>query len=68
MFCWQPKWTGEWLAPNIATPPRNWLNDWWGYAFRVEFVELGLGDPPETAEFNGVPNEHGLHGNAILSR
>ncbi|MBT7205226.1 MAG: hypothetical protein HN867_17330 [Deltaproteobacteria bacterium] len=40
----------------------------WGYAFRVEFVELGLGDPPETAEFNGVPNEHGLHGNAILSR
>lgn len=40
----------------------------WGYAFGVEFVELGLGDPLETAEFNGVPNEHGLHGNAILSR
>ena len=40
----------------------------WGYAFGVEFVELGIGDPLETSEFEGVPNESGLHGNAILSR
>ena len=40
----------------------------WGYAFGVEFVELGTGDPLETVEFIGVPNEYGLHGNAILSR
>ena len=39
-----------------------------GYVFGVEFVELGWGDPVETAEFTGVPNDHGLHGNAILSR
>lgn len=39
-----------------------------GYAFGVEFVELGTGDVYETALFAGVPNDHGLHGNAILSR
>ncbi|MEL6572393.1 MAG: ATP-binding cassette domain-containing protein [Pseudomonadota bacterium] len=39
-----------------------------GYAFGVEFVELGTGDPFETKHFADVPNEHGLHGNAILSR
>lgn len=39
-----------------------------GYAFGVEFVELGTGDPYETGLFAGVPNTHGLHGNAILSR
>lgn len=39
-----------------------------GYAFGVEFVELGTGDPYETSLFAEVPNEHGLHGNAILSR
>ena len=40
----------------------------WGYAFGVEFVELGMGDPRETQEFSGVANEQGLHGNALLSR
>ncbi|SMX36841.1 endonuclease/exonuclease/phosphatase family protein [Maliponia aquimaris] len=39
-----------------------------GYAFGTEFVELGTGDPVETALFADVPNDHGLHGNAILSR
>lgn len=39
-----------------------------GYAFGVEFVELGTGDPYETRLFKDVPNNHGLHGNAILSR
>lgn len=39
-----------------------------GYAFGVEFVELGTGDPYETGLFADVPNDHGLHGNAILSR
>lgn len=39
-----------------------------GYAFGVEFVELGTGDPYETGLFADVPNLHGLHGNAILSR
>ncbi len=39
-----------------------------GYVFGVEFVELGTGDPYETGLFADVPNAHGLHGNAILSR
>jgi endonuclease/exonuclease/phosphatase family metal-dependent hydrolase len=39
-----------------------------GYAFGVEFVELGTGDPYETGLFADEPNAHGLHGNAILSR
>ena len=39
-----------------------------GYAFGVEFVELGTGDPYETGLFKGVENMHGLHGNAILSK
>ena len=38
------------------------------YAFGVEFVELGLGDARETESCAGMSNEHGLHGNAILSR
>lgn len=39
-----------------------------GYVLGVEFVELGTGDPYETSLFADVPNDHGLHGNAILSR
>jgi len=39
-----------------------------GYVFGVEFVELGTGDPYETEYFAEVPNDQGLHGNAILSR
>lgn len=39
-----------------------------GFAFGVEFVELGTGDAYETGLFADVPNTHGLHGNAILSR
>ncbi len=39
-----------------------------GYAYGVEFVELGTGDVHETREFAGQENLHGLHGNAILSR
>ena len=38
------------------------------YVFGTEFVELGAGDPYETSRFADVPNAHGLHGNAILSR
>ncbi|MGR3802948.1 endonuclease/exonuclease/phosphatase family protein [Marinibacterium profundimaris] len=39
-----------------------------GFIYGTEFVELGSGDPFETAEFADIPNTHGLHGNAILSR
>lgn len=39
-----------------------------GFVYGVEFVELGTGDPYETGLFGDVPNVHGLHGNAILSR
>ncbi|MAH63246.1 MAG: hypothetical protein CMN54_07360 [SAR324 cluster bacterium] len=23
-FCWQPKWTGQWLCQNNNTSPWNW--------------------------------------------
>ena len=39
-----------------------------GYAFGVEFVELGLGDKNEQNQHVGEENEAGLHGAAILSR
>jgi endonuclease/exonuclease/phosphatase family metal-dependent hydrolase len=39
-----------------------------GYAYGVEFVELGHGDPQETRDCAGQTNDCGLHGNAILSR
>ncbi|MEO1552106.1 MAG: endonuclease/exonuclease/phosphatase family protein [Pseudomonadota bacterium] len=39
-----------------------------GYVYGVEFVELGTGNAFETSCFEGVPNEQGFHGNAILSR
>ena len=39
-----------------------------GYIYGTEFVELGTGDPYETSLYADVPNDHGLHGNAILSR
>ncbi|MBB95858.1 MAG: metal-dependent hydrolase [Rhodobacteraceae bacterium] len=39
-----------------------------GYVYGTEFVELGTGDPFETAAFGDQPNRAGLHGNAILSR
>jgi len=39
-----------------------------GYAFGVEFVELGLGDDREREWHKGQRNHAGLHGNAILSR
>jgi endonuclease/exonuclease/phosphatase family metal-dependent hydrolase len=39
-----------------------------GYAFGVEFVELGLGDAREQEWHKGQRNHAGLHGNAILSR
>jgi endonuclease/exonuclease/phosphatase family metal-dependent hydrolase len=39
-----------------------------GYAYGVEFVELGLGDPREQEWHKGQRNHAGLHGNAILSR
>lgn len=38
-----------------------------GYAFAVEFIELGLGDAREQAWHAGADNLHGLHGNGILS-
>jgi len=37
-----------------------------GYAFGVEYVELGLGDNREKAWHAGGQNKIGLHGNAIL--
>jgi predicted N-acetyltransferase YhbS/endonuclease/exonuclease/phosphatase family metal-dependent hydrolase len=38
-----------------------------GYAYGVEFVELGLGDPLEQRDVAGRENARGLHGNAIVS-
>jgi endonuclease/exonuclease/phosphatase family metal-dependent hydrolase len=38
-----------------------------GYAFAVEFIELGLGTPEEEARFKGQHNTKALHGNAIVS-
>ncbi|MEZ5667584.1 MAG: endonuclease [Alphaproteobacteria bacterium] len=39
-----------------------------GYAFAVEFVELGLGDKREQTWHAGESNRNGLHGNGVLSR
>jgi endonuclease/exonuclease/phosphatase family metal-dependent hydrolase len=39
-----------------------------GYAFGVEYVELGLGDDREKAWHVNESNAVGLHGNAILSK
>jgi len=39
-----------------------------GYAFGVEYVELGLGDDREKAWHAGQTNAVGLHGNGILSK
>jgi endonuclease/exonuclease/phosphatase family metal-dependent hydrolase len=39
-----------------------------GYAFGVEYVELGLGDDREKAWHANESNAVGLHGNAILSK
>lgn len=39
-----------------------------GYAFGVEFVELGLGGPNELEFCTDDFNTHGFHGNAILAR
>jgi endonuclease/exonuclease/phosphatase family metal-dependent hydrolase len=38
-----------------------------GYAFGVEFIELGLGDEAEQRAAAGQANDRGLHGNAIVS-
>jgi endonuclease/exonuclease/phosphatase family metal-dependent hydrolase len=38
-----------------------------GYAYGVEFVELGLGDPDEIAESSAQSNESGFHGNAVTA-
>jgi endonuclease/exonuclease/phosphatase family metal-dependent hydrolase len=46
------------LAGRLAT----------GYAFAVEFLELGLGDAREQAWHAGEVNQAGLHGAAILAR
>ena len=39
-----------------------------GYAYAVEYLELGLGDIEESRRHAGQQNEVGYHGNAILSR
>jgi endonuclease/exonuclease/phosphatase family metal-dependent hydrolase len=39
-----------------------------GYAYGVEFIELGIGDAREQSWHEGESNSAGLHGNAILSR
>ena len=38
------------------------------YAYVVEFVELGLGNPQEEAAHAGETNRSGFHGNAVISR
>lgn len=38
-----------------------------GYAYGVEFIELGPGDAREAAAVGGAENEVGYHGGAILS-
>ena len=38
-----------------------------GYAYAVEFVELGLGSPAERTRHAGAENARGLHGGAITS-
>jgi endonuclease/exonuclease/phosphatase family metal-dependent hydrolase len=39
-----------------------------GYAFAVEFLELGLGDASEQERCAGLENSVGYHGGAIVSR
>jgi endonuclease/exonuclease/phosphatase family metal-dependent hydrolase len=39
-----------------------------GYAYGVEFLELGLGDERERTWHRGEANAVGFHGNALLSR
>jgi endonuclease/exonuclease/phosphatase family metal-dependent hydrolase len=39
-----------------------------GYAFAIEFLELGLGDEQERRLFEGQDNRVGYHGTAILFR
>ena len=39
-----------------------------GYAYGVEFLELGLGDEREEGQCAGQTNAVGFHGNALLSR
>ncbi len=39
-----------------------------GYAYGIEFVELGLGDAREEEWHKGERNAAGFHGNAIVSR
>jgi endonuclease/exonuclease/phosphatase family metal-dependent hydrolase len=38
-----------------------------GFAYAVEFVELGLGTAAERERFAGSRNERGLHGGAVVS-
>ena len=38
-----------------------------GYAYAVEYLELGLGDAEERERHAGESNQAGFHGNAILS-
>jgi len=39
-----------------------------GYAFAVEFIELGLGDAREQGWHAGEDNARGLHGNGVLAK
>ncbi|MCX5513603.1 endonuclease/exonuclease/phosphatase family protein [Kaistia algarum] len=39
-----------------------------GYAYGVEFLELGIGDERESEWHRGERNDVGFHGNAVLSR
>jgi endonuclease/exonuclease/phosphatase family metal-dependent hydrolase len=40
----------------------------WGYAFAIEFIELGLGDAEERRLFAGQENAVGYHGATLLFR
>lgn len=39
-----------------------------GYAYAVEFIELGLGDDREQRWHAGQSNDNGLHGNGVIAR
>ena len=53
------------IADSIATHTATDTGT--GYAFGVEFIELGLGDEAEQRAAAGQRNDRGLHGNAIVS-
>jgi endonuclease/exonuclease/phosphatase family metal-dependent hydrolase len=54
--------SGQRHTPRAISEPLGW-----GYAFGVEFLELGLGDAKEQQAFRGQQNEVGYHGGAVAA-